>query len=493
MAVLASWAIVGVWKGSGAAEFSKEWRRIGIRTPGERFTATRKALWRTPAFSALGLVVLMLMSQHATYGLDAGIPRGSDAKDDVDSTIYHLSPDLFRFDIWDFSILDNSPYEDGSSWYMNSFGPGFNGWGLNTAYDWLASQDLTFDASTASDCEDMGGIWMDDICHQRFGDRPAFVSWWDYGFQALAQGQHPSVSDNFQSGIPATGNMLLSRSQEDLVALFIWQLAEGDMMYSAQNSGEYELTTPFSRVLGNHLSTSQFDEFVHLQTDMGSAGAQSRTFSVVVQNGQLILAKGGVIEDGVLNKSAGTVWRVYDGVEVEECDPDTGKPCLDGSYIDENDARLRFNQKTVNDDLTLEDTTYHIIGEYWYTPDLIEEFDDVASNLHRKNARLSLTRQLLTNALDSEDLHSLYTDLMSMDVYDVPDSEGKPGETFRRNHEIRYFAVDNRLYPIGGRYNQDANYNYGNPTGIFHAPTTLGGQDVDTFLRTTYETDDLAN
>ena len=493
MAVLASWAIVGVWKGSGAAEFSKEWRRIGIRTPGERFTATRKALWRTPAFSALGLVVLMLMSQHATYGLDAGIPRGSDAKDDVDSAIYHLSPDIFRFDIWDFSLLDNTPYEDGSSWYMNSFGPGFNGWGWNTAYDWLAAQDLTFDASTKADCEDMGGIWMDDICHQRFGDRPAFVSWWDYGFQALAQGQHPSVSDNFQSGIPATGNMLLSRSQEDLVALFIWQLAEGDMMYSAQNSGEYGLTPPFSRVLGNHLSPAQFDEFAYIQTEMGSTDAASRTFSVVVQNGQLTLAKGGVLEDGVLNESAGIVWRVYDGIEVEECDPASINSCLGGDYVLENQARLRFNQKTVNDDLTVEDTTYHIIGEYWYTPDLIEEFDDVASNLHRKNARLSLTRQLLTNALDSEDLHSLYTDLMGLDVYDVPDSEGKPGETFRRNHEIRYFAVDNRLYPIGGRYNQDANYNYGNPTGIFHAPTTLGGQDVDTFLKTTYETDDLAN
>ena len=494
MAVLASWAIIGVWKGCGATEFIKEWRRIGIRTPGERFTAARKALWRTPAFSALGLVALMLMSQHAIYGLDAGIPRGSDSKDDIDSKIYHLSPDIFRFDIWDFSLLDNTPYEDGSSWYMNSFGPGFNGWGWNTAYDWLASQDLTFNASNEGDCEQMGGIWMGDICHQRFGDRPAFVSWWDYGFQALAQGQHPSVSDNFQSGIPATGNMLLSRSQEDLVALFIWQLADGDMMYTVHGGGEYELTKPFTRVLGDYLSDSQMEEFVDIQSVIGPTGAESRTFSVVAQNGQLTLAKGGVIEDGVLNESAGIVWRIYDGVEVEKCEDSSSLlPCLDGAYVLEDDARFRFNQMTVNKDLTVEETTYHIIGDYWYTADMIEEFDDVASNLHRKNARLSLTRQLLTNALDSDDLHSLYADLMALDVYDVPDSEGKPGETFRRNHEIRYFAVDNRLYPVGGRYNQDANYNYGNPTGIFHAPTSLGGQDVDTFLKTTYETDELAN
>ena len=146
---------------------------------------------------------------------------------------------------------------------------------------------------------------------------------------------------------------------------------------------------------------------------------------------------------------------------------------------------MRFSQKTVNDDNTVSETTYYIIGEYWYTTDLVEEFDSVSSNLHRKNARLAMTRQLLTDALDTKELNSMYSELMSLDIYDVQDSEGAPGETFRRNHEIRYFAVDNRLYPIGGRYDQDRSYNYGNPTGIFHAPTTLGGQDVDTFLKTT--------
>jgi asparagine N-glycosylation enzyme membrane subunit Stt3 len=489
MAVLASWAIVGVWQGSGAAEFTKEWRRLGIRTPGERFTATRKALWRTPAFSALGLVMLMLMSQHATYGLDAGIPRGSDAKEDIDSTIYHLSPDMFRFDIWDFSLLDNTPYKDGDSWYMNSFGPGFNGWGWNTAYDWLASQDLTLDADNKDECNELEGIWRDGVCAQRFGDRPAFVSWWDYGFQALAQGQHPSVSDNFQSGIPATGNMLLSRSQDDLVALFIWQLTEGDMMYSTTSGAGYELTSPFYRVLDNALDDDQLEEFIHIQTEMGPDGAKDRTFTVVESNGQLVLAKGGEVVDGVLNESQGNLWRIYDGVDVESCDDESVNTCKGESYVSEEQARVRFNQKTVNDDLTETETTYYIIGEYWYTTDLIEEFDNVASNLHRKNARLALTRQLLTDALDTEELNSLYSNLMALDIYDVPDSEGAPGETFRRNHEIRYFAVDNRLYPIGGRYDQDRAYNYGNPTGIFHAPTSLGGQDVDTFLKTTYETE----
>jgi len=34
--------------------------------------------------------------------------------------------------------------------------------------------------------------------------------------------------------------------------------------------------------------------------------------------------------------------------------------------------------------------------------------------------------------------------------YTVQDYEGGPGETIDRDHEIRYFAVDNRLYPRAG-------------------------------------------
>ena len=58
-------------------------------------------------------------------------------------------------------------------------------------------------------------------------------------FQALETGEHPSVSDNFQSGIPATGNMLLARSQEDLISMWVWQLSEGDLVY---NNGEVMVT-----------------------------------------------------------------------------------------------------------------------------------------------------------------------------------------------------------------------------------------------------------
>ena len=72
---------------------------------------------------------------------------------------------------------------------MGTFGPGFNGADWNTAYQWLSEQDT-----------EVG-----------FSERPAFVSWWDYGFQALTQGQHPTVADNYQSGIPHSGGILVTK------------------------------------------------------------------------------------------------------------------------------------------------------------------------------------------------------------------------------------------------------------------------------------------
>ena len=59
---------------------------------------------------------------------------------------------------------------------------------------------------------------------------------------------------------------------------------------------------------------------------------------------------------------------------------------------------------------------------------------------------------------------------------------------FLGDHEIRYFAIDNRLYPRAGRYTADYNYNGGQPMGIFGAPTILSGQDISTFMDEVYET-----
>ena len=65
-----------------------------------------------------------------------------------------------------FSLLDDKKYENsGGRWYLGSSSRSPTMKVGTEPYDWLAKQDA-----------DMA-----------YSDKPAFVSWWDYGFQALGQ------------------------------------------------------------------------------------------------------------------------------------------------------------------------------------------------------------------------------------------------------------------------------------------------------------------
>ena len=122
-----------------------------------------------------------------------------------------------------------------------------------------------------------------------------------------------------------------------------------------------------------------------------------------------------------------------------------------------------------------------------YTSDLIEDFNDVSTSLHRTNARLALSRAFLTQAFDMDELADIYHGITSLE-YDVQNYEGELGEMVTRNNDIRYFAIDNRLYPLGGAYYADYQYHRGQTTGIFHAPTGLSGLDMDDYITAVYET-----
>jgi dolichyl-phosphooligosaccharide-protein glycotransferase len=82
----------------------------------------------------------------------------------------------------------------------------------SAGYDWLAQQDLSTPPSK----------------------RPAFVSWWDYGFQAIAQGNHPSVADNFQNGIDPAGQFLLSQNESQAIGVLITTLLQAEQGASGQ-------------------------------------------------------------------------------------------------------------------------------------------------------------------------------------------------------------------------------------------------------------------
>ena len=468
MAILGAAGIVAFWQWANWSGLVRSWKKFGIRTPADRISGARKAVWRTPQFSAVFLVMIMIFGQQATYGLDSAIPGTSNQESEIDERIYNIVPDILRFDGLGFSVLDSSTYD--GRWYLGSFGSSFNDNGWNAAYDWLANEDT-----------DMA-----------YSQKPAFVSWWDYGFQALSTGEHPSVSDNFQSGIPATGNMLLARNQDDLTAMFIWQLAEGDRVYATEGT-DFQLTPTFAGVVQKYLDDDQWSDFETLQLNFGEEMVpfiEERSFNVVKTNRDVVMAEGYLHTAGVFGGEK--VYKIYKNQEAIPCTEALSTSCVGDAWSSMDQADITFNNNVRTSEDTVEERTHTIIGDYWYTADLLDEYLSVSTSIHRQNARLALVTQLLTAAFDAHPtatVHDLYNDLINLDnLYTVQDYEGAPGETITRNHEIRYFAIDDRLYPRAGRYTADANYNRGQPMGIFGAPTILAGQDIGTYMDEVYET-----
>ena len=91
-------------------------------------------------------------------------------------------------------------------------------------YNWLAQQDQNLPGA----------------------DRPAFISWWDYGFQAVAQGLHPTVADNFQNGIDPSGNFLLSQNESLAIGILTTTLLVGR---GQQSTGQPYLPAPLNAIL----------------------------------------------------------------------------------------------------------------------------------------------------------------------------------------------------------------------------------------------------
>ena len=286
--------------------------------------------------------------------------------------------------------------------------------------------------------------------------------------------------------------MLLARSQEDLISMFIWQLAQGDLSYSSSNGDGYELTSGFENIVESHLSDEQFVLFKNSQEELDFDKMEDMiddySFKVIQTNREVVMAEGYHRADGIADTST-DFWRIYEDGERLLCDPLISASCVDGDWSNFDDANLTFNNEVRSGQESTYDTTHYIFGDYWYTSDLKEEFSSVSTHIHRKNTRLAIAVQLLSDSLDSDGITNLYHDLIGMEkYYSVQDYEGLPGETIDRDHEIRYFAIDNRLYPRAGRYTEDFSYNQGQPMGIFGAPTILSGQDISTFMNEVYET-----
>ena len=150
--------------------------------------------------------------------------------------------------------------EDGnwSNLKWEIFGEGFSGaYGLSVnkeiywsdALNWLKSQDTNISNPVK---------------------RPAFISWWDYGFYEVALGGHPTVADNFQDGIPPAANFHTATSEKEAVIVWIIRLLEGA---NKKNNGK--LPEDVKRVLESHLGandTAKIVKWIENPTESPSYG-----------------------------------------------------------------------------------------------------------------------------------------------------------------------------------------------------------------------------
>ena len=138
----------------------------------------------------------MVIGSTVFYGFDAGIPY--ETKKEFDRDIYNFLPSQIRPAGYD-------PQGTGL-WWFGSFGTAFPGDYWTDAMFWLQTQDSNLSAE----------------------DRPAFVAWWDYGHWCMHMGHHPTIADNFQNGVQISGNIITAQSENQVEALFIARIVEGD-------------------------------------------------------------------------------------------------------------------------------------------------------------------------------------------------------------------------------------------------------------------------
>ena len=175
-----------------------------------QFAAFRKA-FKVRHVLVLALVIGLLLP-NVWIAIDAGIPGNS--KSQFSSQIASSLP------TWLQPNRTNP-----SSYYLGAAGSSLDTPNQydSAGYNWLSQQDTNLPPS----------------------QRPAFISWWDYGFQAIAQGDHPSVADNFQNGIDPAGQFLLSQNESQAIAVLVTTLLQAEQ----KKAGLSYLPAPISQIL----------------------------------------------------------------------------------------------------------------------------------------------------------------------------------------------------------------------------------------------------
>ena len=181
-------------------------------------------------------LAFFVVMPNVWFSVDAGIP--SETKRSYDRQIYNSLPEF----------MQPAGYDEynGSNWYLGAFGYSLPmpSQYYPAAWDWFAEQDADVYPETS---------------------RPAYVAWWDYGFEAVQEGAHPTVADNFQNGYQLTGNAIMAQSEEDTIALFAFRLLQ--QVYSTDEAKKATIIDLFdeygiSSSQMNHVLTGPGEDIV---------------------------------------------------------------------------------------------------------------------------------------------------------------------------------------------------------------------------------------
>lgn len=203
-AVSAGWmiAVVADW-----IDFDGMRKTFSSLAGGSKFVALRKSVKPRHIIGTL-VVVFLLFLPNVWTGVDASIPYEDKAQ--YERQIFNAVPGFARPPGY-----TPPTGRTGSTFYLGMFGyslPLPNSY-FPSAWDWFAKQDAN--------------VPMEK--------RPAYLSWWDYGFEAVDRGEHPTVADNFQDGYQLAGQFITAQSEDQAIALLILKLIEGDFYKNGRN------------------------------------------------------------------------------------------------------------------------------------------------------------------------------------------------------------------------------------------------------------------
>jgi dolichyl-diphosphooligosaccharide--protein glycosyltransferase len=184
----------------GAAGYDQLRRNISSLSDRRGQLSALRRTFKARHVLVLGLVMLLIVP-NIWIAVDAGIPYNE--KSGYDQQIYYTFPAPLR-----------PAASQASSFYLGAAGNSLDTPNQydEAGYNWLATQDTNLPLA----------------------QRPAFISWWDYGFQALGEGLHPTVADNFQNGIDPAGAFLLSQNESQAIAVLAVELLASEQRVSGQ-------------------------------------------------------------------------------------------------------------------------------------------------------------------------------------------------------------------------------------------------------------------